>query len=579
MITTLSKKQLFFLPLMMLAFCGNIVAQQFAAVQAIHNSADPAASKVDVWLSTPLGSSKLLPDFGFREATSFTPAPAGIPIIISFAPAGSASVADTFPGLSVRATLAANERYVLIAQGNVGSGFSANPNGLNTGFAALAVTPIRDQSSDPSNVDFLVVHGSTDAPAVDVFARGIPTPIVPNLAYNQSSNYLSVPAGKYILDINVAGTNLTAFTKVANLTGLEGNALVVFASGYLSPENNNDGQGFGLFAALANGTVVELSNPSAQIQVIHNSADPVAASVDIYYNGALLLPGFGFREATPYVTVDAEKDIHIGIAGSESSSADDTLANFTFNLPDGETFVIMASGVLGIGPNTFAPNPNGKDIGFGLQVYQGARTVGSSNDKVDLLVFHGATDAPAVDVATAGTVLVPNLEYTDFQGYLSVDPAEYVLDINVAGTETTVVSYVGNLTSLAGQAVTVFASGFLSPENNGDGKNDPDGFAVLAALANGTVVELPLFTSSVRTQQMIKGTLYPNPATDVLRFTSNHIHQASYQILDLTGRVMASGTWSDTHQTVDVSGLSCGLYTFKLVSENKAFAAKLQVIK
>ncbi len=566
-------KTVFLLPVVLFAFCSNIMAQSTALVQAIHNSADPAASIVDVWLSTPLGSSKLLPDFAFRQATPFVPAPAGIPIIVSFAPAGSTSVSDTFAGLSVRATLADGERYILIAQGNVGTGFAANPNGRNTGFAALAVTPIRDQSSDPANVDFLVIHGSTDAPAVDVFARGIPTPIVPNLAYNETSSYLSVPAGKYILDVNVAGTNLTAFTKVANLTGLEGNAFVVFASGYLSPENNNNGQGFGLFAALADGNVVELTNPAAQIQVIHNAADPAAASVDIYYNGDLLIPGFNFREATPFVTVDAEKEINIGIAPAGSTSANDIIANFPYNLPDGETFVVIANGVLN--PSEFASNPNSVATAFNLHVYAGARTVADDNDKVNILVYHGATDAPAVDVATAGTVLVPNLQYTDFKGYLSVDPAEYILDINVAGTETTVVSYVGNLANLGGQAITVFASGFLSPGDNKDG----EAFGLLAALANGTVVALPLNTASVRSLPILQGNLFPNPSTDAFHFTAENIHNATYQILDMTGRIVANGKWSSSQTKIDVSNLTNGIYSFTLISDNQAYVAKIQIAK
>ncbi|MCK7526505.1 MAG: hypothetical protein MZV64_57360 [Ignavibacteriales bacterium] len=57
-------------------------------------------------------------------------------------------------------------------------------------------------------------------------------------------------------------------------------AAAVFASGFLgSILQIKMVQAFGLFAALANGTVVQLpvaTAPNARLQVIHNSADVLA---------------------------------------------------------------------------------------------------------------------------------------------------------------------------------------------------------------------------------------------------------------------------------------------------------------
>ena len=43
------------------------------------------------------------------------------------------------------------------------------------------------------NVDFFVLHGSTDAPTVDVLARRVAT-LVDNAAYGDITDYITVPA-------------------------------------------------------------------------------------------------------------------------------------------------------------------------------------------------------------------------------------------------------------------------------------------------------------------------------------------------------------------------------------------------
>lgn len=105
---------------------------------------------------------------------------------------------------------------------------------------------------------------------------------------------------------------------------------------------------------------------TAELQVIHNCADPAADSVDIYVNGALTLDNFAFRTATSFLTLPSGVDINVGVAPKNSSSAADTLKNFIFNLANGQRYVAVASGVL----NTagFSANPNGVNTGFTILV-------------------------------------------------------------------------------------------------------------------------------------------------------------------------------------------------------------------
>ena len=66
---------------------------------------------------------------------------------------------------------------------------------------------------------------------------------------------------------------------------------------------------------------VTQSTVTARVQVIHNSADIAAQSVDVYLNNDLLLDNFNFRTASPFVDIPAGEEITIGVAPSTSMSA------------------------------------------------------------------------------------------------------------------------------------------------------------------------------------------------------------------------------------------------------------------
>jgi len=542
---------------------------QFAQVQAIHNSPDPAASTVDIWVSTMFGSSKLYDDFSFRTAKAFESVPAGVPVTLSVAPANSTSVADTIPGLSIRATLTNNERYVLMAVGNVGATFAPNPNGLSTFFQFLPLAGIRATASNPANVDVLVVHAVTDAPGVDIYAKGIPTPVISDLKYLESSTYLELPAATYFLDVTAAGTTQSVAFKKAPLSGLAGSAIVVFASGYLDPAINGGGPAFGLFAALPNGTVIELTNPTASLQVVHNAADPAAAEVDVYLNDARILEKFAFRKATPFVTVPAERGFTVGIAGGGSSAVSDTLVSFDFELNDGENYIVFANGVLN--PASFASNPESLSTGFGLKVLTPARKEADDNNLVDLALFHGATDAPEVGVF-ANENKVSSISYGSFDGYLSVAPGSYTIRITPANADSvTVAQYTADVTAAAGKSLTIFASGFLTPANNQNGA----AFGLYVVDAAGNVSALPTSFASVKPLTVNNLALYPNPSSDKINFSGVSVTSGSYRIMNLMGQEMRAGKWNGEGISVDF--LSKGVYILLFENENVVKTARFVV--
>jgi hypothetical protein len=224
---------------------------QFARLQVIHNAADPGADSVDVYLDGAL----LLDNFGFRQATPYIDAPANVAIKVGIAPANSSSAADTIANFDL--TLTAGETYVAVANGVLTPGsFDPNPDARSTAFTLFIKAGAREQAADSTKVEFFALHGATDAPTVDVIARGVGT-LVDDAAYGDITGYIPVPAAAYTLDVTPGSDNATIVASFdADLSGLAGGAAVVFASGFLSPATNNNGEAFGLFAALPNGTVV-----------------------------------------------------------------------------------------------------------------------------------------------------------------------------------------------------------------------------------------------------------------------------------------------------------------------------------
>src|SRR5210317_521287 len=206
---------------------------------------------------------------------------------------------------------------------------------------------------------------------------------------------------------------------------------------------------------------------TARVQIIHNSADAAAKMVDVYLDGTMIKDNFRFRSATPFLDIPAGVEIEVAIAPSSSTSVGDAIATFNYNLASNETYIIVANGI--VSTSGYSPA-----TAFDLHVYAMGREMASQDGNTDVLVFHGATDAPVVDVAEtavpAGTI-VNDLAYADFAGYLELGTSDYVLEVQDETGAVTVASYDAPLSTLGleNQALVVVASGFLNPDNNSNG--------------------------------------------------------------------------------------------------------------
>jgi hypothetical protein len=484
------KKQLFSIALVLLFAAASFA--QTAQVQVIHNCADTAAAQVDIYINGNLA----LDNFGFRKATPFLSLPAGVNISIGVALANSTSVNDTL--VSFDFNLVDGEKYIIVASGIVSTtGYAPSQPFSLAVFAAAQLS-----AGNPANTNVLVYHGATDAPIVDITSGG--NTLVNNISYGgYSTNYLQLPTADYNISVTDSSGTTTVATYVAPLStlGLQDSALVVLASGFLNPSNNSNGAAFGLWAALpAGGDLIELplfvATPTAMAQIIHNCADTAAAEVDVYINGTLQLDDFGFRKATPFLALPAGVNINVGIALSTSSSINDTLVSFNFNLADSGKYVIVASGI--VSTTGYTPSQP-----FSLAVFAAAQLSAGNPANTNVLVYHGATDAPIVDITSGGNTLVNNISYGGYStDYLQLPTADYNISVTDSSGTTTVATYVAPLSTLGLQdsALVVLASGFLNPANNSNGA----GFGIWVALpSGGNLIPLPLINTNVARVQVI----------------------------------------------------------------------------
>lgn len=556
-------------------------------IQVIHNCADAAASVVDVYVNG--GATPFINDLTFRSATEFVDVPAGVDLEIGIAPGNSTGPADIIPGLTFTYNLVEGSTYVLVANGIVsGSGYTPNEPFELTVFAEG-----REGAVSPSNTDILVIHGSTDAPEVQVAETAVTggAVIVAPFSYGEfSPAYLEVPTDDYVLEVQLPdGTPVAAYAAPLAALNLDGAALVAVASGFLNPSANSDGPAFGIWVALpSGGDLIELPliepDPTARLQVIHNCADAAASVVDVYVNGSAdpFINDFEFRTATPFVDVPAGVDLVVGIAPGTSTGPDDIIPGleFTFNLADGGTYVLVANGI--VSPTGYNPTP-----AFELSAFtDGLET--SPAGTTSVLVMHGSTDAPTVDVAELqlldGATIVDDLAYGTFAGYLEVTTADYAVQVQTS-TGAPVATYSAPLSTLGldGLALTVVASGFLDPSNNSNGP----AFGLWVALpSGGGLVELPLITNVGigEADAALTVAAWPNPVNDILNVSVEAAEQREVTALmtDMTGRVVLEIPTTlmnrgENRLQINTTGLSNGMYTLSLVGNSGKQVMAVQV--
>jgi len=213
-------------------------------------------------------------------------------------------------------------------------------------FALLALIPAAGVAAQEDQARLRVVHASPDAPNVDIWVDGAVA--ISNLAFQDATDYIALPAGDY--DVAVTPTGGTAADAVieATLTLDGGMDYTVAAVGQVADiqplvlEDNN--------AAPAEG--------KAHIRVVHASPDAPAVDIAVA-GGPVLIDNLAFPTAAEYLPVDAATyNLQVRPTGTETSALDIN----GFVAEAGTVYTVFAVGLVGDGslgvlPLVDATNP------------------------------------------------------------------------------------------------------------------------------------------------------------------------------------------------------------------------------
>ena len=194
--------------------------------------------------------------------------------------------------------------------------------------AAVAAPAVSPAQAQENNANIRVIHGSPDAPAVDIYVNG--TKAISNLAFKEATAWTALPAGTYDVKVTAAGS--TEAVIEASLPLESGKYYTVLATGKLAD----------ISAKVLEDDLSVLANGKARLRVVH--ASPDAPAVDVAAKGGpVLVSNLSYPNATGYLTVDKMTvDVEVRVAGTETVA----LAVPGLALEEGKSYTVYALGLV-----------------------------------------------------------------------------------------------------------------------------------------------------------------------------------------------------------------------------------------
>lgn len=304
---------------------------------------------------------------------------------------------------------------------------------------AVVAVDDRIPSSNMAKIRFL--HGSPDAPAVDIkLDNGNGLAVFENAAFGSIGDYVEVAGGSYTFAVTATGTT-SEVVIFEPITVTVGSVYTVVAHGTLDDSDAHD-FAVRVFIDSNDGNMyADLIPATAQVMVVH--ASPDAPGVDLLIDDAVInMMALESPDNTGYLTLGSgTHSVKVNVSGTSST-------------------VISA------------------DLFFGGEE---AYTVFASNDvaQIEALVLeddlsqpasgmahvrfvHLSPDAPAVDITLKdGSVVFGDIELLEHTAFTPLDAGMYHLQVRLAGTSTVVLD-LPSINLGDGMIYTVFAKGFVA---------------------------------------------------------------------------------------------------------------------
>ncbi|WP_169303001.1 DUF4397 domain-containing protein [Thalassotalea mangrovi] len=330
--------------------------------------------------------------------------------------------------------------------------FAGVISGCNDDDDDVTITPIEPPA--PQSM-VRVIHGSPDAPAVNVLAGGTVVDELAGIDFAVGSGFLSLDAGTYPIAVEaiLADDSTTQVLDLGDVELMADTEYTVFAHGTVT---NMD-----LAPAVISNPVSAVGDGNIRVQVLHGSS--IAPMVDLHITGAEddlgePLATLAYGDVTGQVEVPAGVyRVRLVVAEGESMGA----VAFDAVLPE-----LSAGADLFVAATTNTGVPTSPVF---LLANDGTDTLKIIDDRTQawVRVVHAAADVPNVDILVDGNKInaLSNAPFTGVTGNVAVDAGSYMVD-TVLTSDNSVVGISDQLMLEADMKYTVNAVGTLDANDD-----------------------------------------------------------------------------------------------------------------